>query len=126
MTTIPARTWSADLQPVNQAAYPKLIELIDAGVGIHELDDGQGSLHTKCAAIGESCLIVGSYNLDPRSELYDTNNLIVLHEPSGATTAAFRKARIEGLTWTRLTAEAARQLAGSRRSPGARLMHGAL
>jgi phosphatidylserine/phosphatidylglycerophosphate/cardiolipin synthase-like enzyme len=82
---------STDLRPVNQAAYPKLIELIEAGGGIYELDEGQASLHTKCAAIGDACLIVGSYNMDPRSELYDTNNLIVLHEPSGWRRQRFAK-----------------------------------
>ena len=28
-------------------------------------------------------LVVGSYNMDPRSEMYDTNNLIVLRETKG-------------------------------------------
>ena len=102
---------STDLKPINQAAYSKLIELIEAGVGIFELNDGQGSLHTKCAAIGDTCLFVGSYNMDPRSELYDTNNLIVLNDVSGAATAAVREKRIKSLRWTQLTKDAARRLA---------------
>ena len=112
---------STDLKPINQAAYPKLIELIEAGVGIFELDDGQGSLHTKCAAIGDTCLFVGSYNMDPRSELYDTNNLIVLNDASGAATAAFREKRIKGLKWTQLSVAMAWQMtAEAKRAPVAR------
>ena len=118
---------TTDLKPVNQAAYPKLIALIEAGVNIFELDDDQGSLHTKCAAIGDTCLIVGSYHMDPRSELYDTNNLIVLQEPSGVATAVFREKRVAGLRWTRLTGERVRELSGlSKPSPAARIIQGPL
>lgn len=113
---------STDLKPVNWAAYPKLATLLQAGVNIFELDDGQGSLHTKCAAIGNDCLVVGSYNMDPRSELYDTNNLIVLHDPSGAATAVFRQKRITDLKWTRLTAGMVSQWANQvKASPADRL-----
>lgn len=104
---------STDLRPVNRAAYPKLVGLIEGGVNIFELDKGQGSLHTKCAAIGDHCLVIGSYNMDPRSELYDTNNLAVLADNSGDATAAFRRARIGCLTWTRLTGALARKFASS-------------
>lgn len=96
---------STDLKPVNRAAYPKLAALIDSGVNVFELDDGQGSLHTKAAAIGNDCLIVGSYNMDPRSELYDTNNLIVLHDPTGDACAAFRRTCIAPHKWKPLTAD---------------------
>lgn len=98
---------STDLPPVNHAAYPQLARLIRAGVRVFELDKGQGSLHTKAAAFGDRCLVVGSYNLDARSELYDTNNLIVLQDRDGKATAAFRRLRVRALKWTRLTAEAA-------------------
>nr|AEQ20332.1 phosphatidylserine/phosphatidylglycerophosphate/cardiolipin synthase [uncultured bacterium EC5] len=118
---------STDLKPVNRAAYPKLIELIGAGVNVFELDKDQGSLHTKCAAIGDTCLIVGSYNMDPRSELYDTNNLLVLEDASGEATAAFRSARISALKWSRLTVDEAQRLAGeSKPASTARLTSGLL
>jgi phosphatidylserine/phosphatidylglycerophosphate/cardiolipin synthase-like enzyme len=109
---------STDLKPVNRDAYPKLLALVEAGVRIFELDDGQGSLHTKAAAIGKQCLVVGSYNMDPRSELFDTNNLIVLHDASGAATAAFRRTRIDKLKWTALTVETVRQLIAGRAASG--------
>jgi phosphatidylserine/phosphatidylglycerophosphate/cardiolipin synthase-like enzyme len=118
---------STDLKPVNWAAYPKLIELIEAGVRIFELDEGQGSLHTKCAAIGNHCLFVGSYNMDPRSELYDTNNLLVLEAANSQATAVFRSARIAALKWTLLTTEKARRLADETNpSATARLTEGLL
>lgn len=102
---------STDLPAVNRVAYQHLSKLIEVGVNVFELDEGQGSLHTKAAAIGDDCLIIGSYNLDPRSELYDTNNLIVLEDKQGIATAAFRQHRVAGLAWTRLTAQRAQALA---------------
>ena len=104
---------STDLRPVNRAAYPKLVALMEAGVRAFELRPGQGSLHSKAAAIGNNCLAIGSYNMDPRSELYDTNNLIVLTDPTGAATAAFRRTCIRRLKWAALTLDEARQLASA-------------
>ena len=100
---------STDLRPVNQAAYQVLGDLIAGGVRVFELQPGLGSLHSKVAAIGEEWLMVGSYNLDPRSELYDSNNLLVLHDPSGVATRAFRTARVHCDCWTRLSAADAAQ-----------------
>ena len=94
---------STDLQPVNRVAYQTLDALIAGGIHIFELQPGLGSLHTKAAAIGDDWLLVGSYNLDPRSELYDSNNLLALRDPSGRATAAFRKARVDCACWTLLT-----------------------
>lgn len=102
---------TTDLKPVNQAAYRRLAALIKGGVRVFELADGQGSLHAKAAAIGTSWLMVGSYNLDPRSELYDTNNLVVLKDSHGLACQALRGAMVKGLSWRRLTLQRARQLA---------------
>ncbi|KQP21787.1 phosphatidylserine/phosphatidylglycerophosphate/cardiolipin synthase family protein [Pseudorhodoferax sp. Leaf267] len=98
---------STDLKPVNRVAYQTLGALIAGGIQVYELQPGLGSVHTKAAAIGDDWLLVGSYNLDPRSELYDSNNLLALHDPSGRATAAFRQARVDCDCWTRLTPEAA-------------------
>ena len=106
---------STDLKSVNAAAYRTFADLIDCGVHVHELAPGQGSLHAKVAAIGDDWLMVGSFNMDPRSELYDTNNLIVLQDANGAGTAVLREGFILKLTWTPLSAQAARQLAEDRR-----------
>jgi phosphatidylserine/phosphatidylglycerophosphate/cardiolipin synthase-like enzyme len=102
---------TTDLKPINRSAYPRLVELIDSGVNVFELNEGQGSLHTKAAAFADDWLVVGSYNMDPRSEMFDTNNLIVLRDKDGLATAAFRDTRVNGLAWTRLTPESVRQLA---------------
>ena len=118
---------STDLKPVNLAAYPKLVALIEGGVNVLELASDDASLHTKCAAIGDHCLVIGSYNFDPRSELYDTNNLLVLADDSGAATVLFKPASIGRLGWQRLPAERARQLAPDKPpSPAARLTAGML
>jgi phosphatidylserine/phosphatidylglycerophosphate/cardiolipin synthase-like enzyme len=101
---------STDLQPVNKCFYQKLGALMAAGVHIHELRDGFGSLHTKAAAIGDHCLVIGSYNMDPRSEMFDTNNLIVLNDRSGEATRAFRQACVAPDCWTLLTKPAAKKL----------------
>jgi phosphatidylserine/phosphatidylglycerophosphate/cardiolipin synthase-like enzyme len=92
---------STDLNMVNLAAYGRYRELAEAGVRVVELAPGQGSLHTKAAAFDDDYLLVGSYNMDPRSHLYDTNNLLELHDPSasGALTSPFRRERIEALRW---------------------------
>ena len=110
---------STDLRPVNLAAYQTLGELIAGGIHVFELQPGFGSLHTKAAAIGDDWLLIGSYNLDPRSELYDSNNLLALHDPSGRTTAAFRAVRVDCGCWTPLTLEAA-QAWKAKTEPGAR------
>ena len=106
---------STDLKSVNAAAYRAFSDLIDCGVHVHELAPGQGSLHAKVAAIGDDWLMIGSFNMDPRSELYDTNNLIVLQDAEGAGTAVLREGFIRRLTWTPLSAQAAWQWAEDKR-----------
>ena len=102
---------STDLDPVNHAFYQNVEELMEAGIQVFELKPELGaSLHTKAAAIGDRCLVIGSYNMDPRSEQYDTNNLIVLHDASGTATQAFRQACIVPTHWTPLTPAAASRL----------------
>lgn len=102
---------STDLKSVNAAAYRTFADLIDCGVHVYELAPDQGSLHAKVAAIGDDWLMVGSFNMDPRSELYDTNNLIVLRDADGVGTSALRAEFIHSLSWTPLTTPMARQLA---------------
>ncbi|MFT3720814.1 phospholipase D-like domain-containing protein [Pseudorhodoferax sp.] len=101
---------TTDLRPVNAAFYRQAAALIAGGIRVFELKPGHGSLHAKAAAIGDDVLLIGSYNMDPRSELYDSNNLIVLRDPTGAATATFRSLFVEPDCWAPLTAEAAAQL----------------
>lgn len=113
---------TTDLTSINAVAYVGLGRMIRGGVNVFELADGQGSLHTKAAAIGDDWLLVGSYNFDPRSELYDTNNLIAFNDASGKATAEFRAARVEGLAWTRLDLETAERLASKHAADAVKLM----
>lgn len=92
---------STDLNMVNLVGFLKYRELIQAGVKIMELAPGQGSLHTKSAAFDDDYILIGSYNMDPRSHVYDSNNLLELSDPSEELGLGkkFRKARIDSLKW---------------------------
>lgn len=80
---------TTDLSIVNVFSYPTYKELTAAGVKIKELqffegENSQGSLHMKGALVktaNGSSILVGSYNLDPRSHLKDTNNLLLIKIP---------------------------------------------
>ena len=97
---------STDLNMVNLVAFTKYPELIQSGVQLFEMSAAAGSLHTKSATFKgvdadgkpSNWLLIGSYNLDARSHLFDTNNLLVLQDDdTGTAGAAFRLHRIESL-----------------------------
>lgn len=92
---------STDLNMVNLVAYEHYEDLMKSGIRIMELAPEQGSLHTKAGAFDDDFVLVGSYNLDPRSHIYDTNNLLELSDPEGKlkTAEKFRKARINAIQW---------------------------
>ena len=98
---------STDLKPVNLAAYPKLVALIEGGVNVFELAADDVSLHTKCAAIGDHCLVIGSYNFDPRSELYDTNNALVFDDIRCLRAISVGMTRIKRGAWNLLALSSA-------------------
>ncbi|MBI2067062.1 MAG: phosphatidylserine/phosphatidylglycerophosphate/cardiolipin synthase family protein [Deltaproteobacteria bacterium] len=57
--------------------------LIAAGIDIHEWQghkQGEGTLHAKYAIFDNRTAIVGSYNLDPRSELHNSESIITFEE----------------------------------------------
>jgi phosphatidylserine/phosphatidylglycerophosphate/cardiolipin synthase-like enzyme len=81
---------TTDLNIVNAFAYPEYRKLAEAGVQLIELSDKQGpaqlrsSLHMKGGYyLNKNGLkvIVGSYNLDPRSHARDTNNALIVWVP---------------------------------------------
>lgn len=90
---------STDLRVVNRVAYRNYLALEREGIEILELGPGQGSLHTKAMAVDNDVLAIGSFNMDPRSHAYDTNNLLLLRDESGGLVKAFRAARVDGLRW---------------------------
>lgn len=55
-------------------------ELVREGVELWELT-GERTLHTKAAVIDGATVVVGSYNLDPRSEHLNTEVALVLEDP---------------------------------------------
>ncbi len=118
---------STDMNMVNFHSYQSmehwLSQLGDkrSRVTIHELGfaPGQGSLHVKAIQIDDKILGVGSCNADPRSYLFDTNNMVFVQD-SGLAMAfvdAYLKRFKEfsdmgNLPWYELTLEKARELLG--------------
>lgn len=49
---------------------------------------GEGTLHAKYAVFDKQAAIVGSYNLDPRSELLNSETIVVFESPDLATELA--------------------------------------
>lgn len=115
---------TTDLNVVNAFAYPEYRKLVEAGIQLYELSDKQGpqqlrsSLHMKGGYyLNKSGLkvIVGSYNLDPRSHARDTNNALVLSIPEDQTSAVKEKLDVlfntkvlndpKNLNWIPITVE---------------------
>jgi len=67
------------IQPVITRHYYK--PLVDAGVRVYEWQPtihGGGALHAKVAVFDDRVSIIGSYNLDPRCKLLNTENIVVM------------------------------------------------
>lgn len=80
-----------------QAGYVgKRKDLVREGVELWELT-GERTLHTKAAAIDGETVIVGSYNLDPRSEHLNTEVAVVLDDPElAAELSAWMNGHLDG------------------------------
>lgn len=115
---------TTDLNIVNAFAYPEYRKLAEAGIQLFELAEQQGaaklrsSLHMKGGYyLNKNGLkvIVGSYNLDPRSHARDTNNALIMWVPKSEQLlvkqqldAAFNtnlEKDITKLAWTPITVE---------------------
>ena len=67
------------IQPVITRHYYQ--PLVDAGVNVYEWQStihGGGALHAKIAVFDDRVSIIGSYNLDPRCKLLNTENIVVM------------------------------------------------
>jgi len=67
------------IQPVITRHYYQ--PLVDAGVNVYEWQStlrGGGALHAKVAVFDDRVSIIGSYNLDPRCKLLNTENVVVM------------------------------------------------
>lgn len=101
---------TTDLNIVNAFSYAGYQKLLESGLKLYELADKQGpenkrsSLHMKGGYYTTKKglkIIVGSYNLDPRSHARDTNNALILwipQEQASATRTSF-DAAINSLNW---------------------------
>ncbi len=72
------------MQPIVRHSYQPLIE---AGVKVFEwqgIVPGHGSLHSKFAVIDEKIMVIGSYNLDPRSKFLNSEDVVLIYSPEAA------------------------------------------
>ncbi len=82
------RGYYGDLMSVNHTNEVRECGKSDAGVRIwqwtgkaeDEEAPSQGTMHSKFAVVDQQISIVGSYNLDPRSEKLNSESVLVFHE----------------------------------------------
>jgi putative cardiolipin synthase len=86
-----------DLLAVNESSAVRACDNADAGIRIWEWigeapDDPvrQGTMHSKFAVVDRRLALVGSYNLDPRSEKLNSETALVFEEPVLAADLARR------------------------------------
>lgn len=112
---------STDMNIVNIASYKSFAnwkKLIGANLTISELqkNKGEGSLHAKIINIDNKFVGIGSANSDPRTQLHDTNNLVVLNLESQPETAQkifdayVSPAGLHQLTWVEVTEQMAQYI----------------
>ncbi len=80
-----------DIPMITQAGRAHYLELLDGGVQVFEWHGerhGEGTLHAKLAVFDERVAIVGSYNLDPRSEGLNSEDVVVITDPAVASELA--------------------------------------
>jgi len=97
VTNSPASNDIAAVAKVSRWLYRKLLDVNRAGapgeISIYEWrgpDADEGTLHAKVAVFDDDTAIVGSYNLDPRSERLNSETAVALRSPSVATVLARR------------------------------------
>ena len=95
LTNSPESNDIAQVAVVSRAAYKKLMRDDGGGVRIHEWigpEIGEGTLHAKYILVDGAEAIVGSYNLDPRSERLNSETAVAIRDPAlvGRLAAEFR------------------------------------
>lgn len=99
-----------DIPMITTAGRRRYKELIDAGVAVwewHAERHGEGTIHAKHAVFDDEVAIIGSYNLDPRSERLNSENVVLLeHAPLAAELATWIRTRDLPMA-ERITAEQA-------------------
>jgi phosphatidylserine/phosphatidylglycerophosphate/cardiolipin synthase-like enzyme len=72
------------MQPMVRHCYKPLLE---AGIKVYEwqgIVPGHGSLHSKFAIIDKEILVIGSYNLDPRSKYLNSEDVVLIYSKQAA------------------------------------------
>ncbi|OFZ52352.1 MAG: hypothetical protein A2381_13905 [Bdellovibrionales bacterium RIFOXYB1_FULL_37_110] len=99
---------TTDLSIVNVGAYSQMNDWIAkiGAVNFYELGLGkqEGSLHAKIINVDDIFVGIGSANSDPRSHLFDTNNLMIMNfkKPTSAAQEVF-SFYLEKLPWEKIT-----------------------
>jgi len=114
---------TTDLSIVNVGAYSKMADWINEIVKDQEpgllnfyelgLFKGEGSLHAKIINVDDKFVGIGSANTDPRSHLFDTNNLMIMNfkQPSSFATKIF-SFYLDQLRWEKITPEKLQAILG--------------
>ncbi len=103
-----------DIPIITKAGRVHYLELIDAGVELYEWHGerhGEGTLHAKFAIFDDRVTIIGSYNLDPRSEGLNSEDVVIITDAAiGAELSAYarqedlpmaeRVSRDQALAWS--------------------------
>lgn len=92
----------------NFADWQKSLGKGAENVALYELakGKGQGSLHAKIISVDDQVIGVGSANSDPRSDLYDSNNFMIINLENKVDKAKeFFKAYTDELPWIKVTQE---------------------
>lgn len=94
--TMVGRGYYKDLLAVNDE--PEVAQCANPGAGIHvwewvgkrpdETTATQGTMHSKFAVFDRTTSLVGSYNLDPRSEKLNSESALVFEQPALSTALA--------------------------------------
>ena len=86
-----------DIPIISTAGRLRYRELVEAGVEVYEWHGerhGEGTVHAKLATFDGQAAIVGSYNLDPRSEGLNSEDVVLIESPAVASElAAFVRAQ---------------------------------
>ena len=105
---------STDMNIVNIVSYKNFEEWQKSlgegakNVRLLELNKGpkQGSLHAKIINVDDQVIGVGSANSDPRSDLYDSNNFLIVNlENRSAVAKKFFESYTQELPWKQVTQE---------------------
>jgi phosphatidylserine/phosphatidylglycerophosphate/cardiolipin synthase-like enzyme len=111
LTNSPESNDIAEVATMSRHLY-RTVMREQGGVAIHEWVGpaaGEGTLHAKLALFDDTSAIIGSYNLDPRSERLNSETAIAVQDPAlvGAMAKEFRESLLpksRKIDWAEATA----------------------